>query len=86
MREQLKKARIEAGNVENKIQTGLRIPESRYNEINLLAKAAGVSVNTMVLMLMDLGIKVINLGTSEVRHSSLQNPQDTSLECTLRDC
>lgn len=64
--------------METKIQTGLRIPEGKYNEITPIAKEMGVSVNTLVLMLIDLGLNVIHLGTTEVHRSLLHTQQDIS--------
>ena len=44
----------------DKIQTGLRIPEERYKEIAKLASTAGISLNSMILALIDLGLAVRN--------------------------
>lgn len=44
----------------DKIQTGLRIPAKRYAELNALAEAAGVSLNSFILSLVDLGLAVRN--------------------------
>lgn len=63
---------------ENKIQTGLRIPEDKYNEIAPIAKQMGVSVNTLILMLVEMGLSVMRLGTEEARRSLLHNQQDIS--------
>lgn len=41
-----------------KIQTGLRIPEDRYAELQSLANEIGVSLNALLLMLIDLGLSV----------------------------
>jgi len=41
-----------------KIQTGLRIPEERYNELVQIAEEMGVSLNALILMLLDLGLSV----------------------------
>lgn len=43
-----------------KIQTGLRIPEERYTELQTLADEIGVSINALLLMLIDLGLSVRN--------------------------
>lgn len=48
--------------MEDKVQTGLRIPQSRYEELVQMAERSGVSVNTMVLMLADIGLDVIRTG------------------------
>lgn len=43
-----------------KVETGLRIPEGRYNELVRLAQEMGVSLNALILMLVDLGLGVRN--------------------------
>lgn len=63
MRENLKNARGERAmkNIkEDKIQTGLRIPEKRYRELNVIADEMGVSLNALILMLIDLGLTLRN--------------------------
>lgn len=45
---------------DDKIQTGLRIPQGRYDELVLLANEMGVSLNALILMLIDLGLSVRN--------------------------
>lgn len=44
----------------NKVQTGLRIPEERYNELCEVANEMGVSLNSLLLMLIDLGMTLWN--------------------------
>lgn len=41
---------------DDKIQTGLRIPEKRYAELCELSKEMGISLNSLLLMLIDLGL------------------------------
>ena len=41
-----------------KVQTGLRIPEERYTELQSLANEIGVWTNALLLMLIDLGLSV----------------------------
>lgn len=43
---------------DDKIQTGLRIPQARYEELVLLANKIGVSLNALILILIDLGLSV----------------------------
>lgn len=43
---------------EDKIQTGLRIPEKRYDELTEIAEEIGVSINSLILMLIDLGLSL----------------------------
>lgn len=45
---------------EDKIQTGLRIPAERYEELNTIAENVGVSLNALILMLVDLGLSLRN--------------------------
>lgn len=45
---------------DDKIQTGLRIPQKRYDELSLLADEIGVSLNSLILMLVDLGLSLRN--------------------------
>lgn len=52
-----------------KIQTGLRIPEERYAELQILADEVGISLNALLLMLIDLGLSVRN-GKFTVRQIS----------------
>ncbi len=41
---------------EVKIQTGLRIPENQYKRIKEKADSIGVSINQLILMLIDIGL------------------------------
>lgn len=43
-----------------KIQTGLRIPAGKYAELDALANEIGVSLNALILMLVDLGLSLRN--------------------------
>lgn len=47
---------------EDKIQTGLRIPAKRYEELSEIADEIGVSMNALILMLVDLGLTLRNGG------------------------
>ena len=60
--------------IDNKIQTGLRIPQRRYEELRDLAEQSGISLNAMILFLVDIGIKAVNLGTAAESHSELHTP------------
>lgn len=46
--------------MKDKIQTGLRIPEKRYEELTKIASEAGLSLNSLILALIDLGLAVRN--------------------------
>ncbi len=45
---------------DDKIQTGLRIPQKRYEELVAIAAQMGVSLNSLILMLIDLGLTLQN--------------------------
>lgn len=45
---------------ESKIQTGLRIPESQYERVLEKADRAGVSINQMLLILVDIGLNYLD--------------------------
>lgn len=46
------------GKLNGKIQTGLRIPEPRYRQLVQIADESGVSVNSLILVLLDLGLSI----------------------------
>lgn len=54
---------------ENKVQTGLRIPEKRYEELTKIADEMGVSINSLILMLIDLGLSLreCNITPQQIR-------------------
>lgn len=43
----------------SKIQTGLRMPEERYEKIQEYADAVGVSLNSAILLLVDIGLRAV---------------------------
>lgn len=45
---------------DDKIQTGLRVPLKRYEELAAIAEEMGVSLNSLILMLVDLGLTLRN--------------------------
>lgn len=59
----------------SKIQTGLRIPETRYKELKAFADQAGVSLNAAILMLVDVGLSAVNHGVQEEDHSQSHIPK-----------
>lgn len=69
-RNNLKEARQKAGMTqqENKIQTGLRVPELQYERLVAIAKRMGVSVNALILMLIDIGLNQIECPQEEQHH------------------
>ena len=62
---------------EDKIQTGLRIPEGRYKELCEMAERSGVSLNALILCLVDVAMTAVNLGTQAASHSLPHNQRDT---------
>ncbi len=44
--------------VQDKIQTGLRVPAARYKELVTISEEMGVSLNSLILMLVDLGLSL----------------------------
>ena len=70
MRKNLKEARQRAGMtqkevVDNKIQTGLRIPEKQYDRVKERAEQMGVSINQLILVLIDIGLNFLDKKQSE---------------------
>lgn len=51
--------------MQEKIQTGLRIPENRYKELLEMSERCGASLNAIVLMVIDIGMEVIHRGKDE---------------------
>lgn len=46
---------------QDKIQTGLRVPENQYKRIKAMADSAGVSINQMILVLVDIGLNYLEM-------------------------
>lgn len=67
---------------EDKIQTGLRIPQTRYDELREMADRSGVSLNAIILFLVDVGLSAINLGVEESARSAPRIPQCSGGQCT----
>ncbi len=44
---------------EDKIQTGLRVPEKQYRRLVATADKMGVSLNALILMLIEIGFNQI---------------------------
>ncbi len=70
---------------DDKIQTGLRIPQARYDELKEMADRSGISLNSMILLLVDIGLSAINLGIEESAHSSIHSLQQSGGQCTQQD-
>ncbi len=60
-----------------KVQTGLRIPQDRYDELRMMAEKSGVSLNSIILFLVDVGLSAVNLGVEQSAHSLPHSPKDT---------
>ena len=60
-----------------RIQTGLRIPEEQYKKLREIAERSGVSINSQILYLIDIGLETIRLGTEQQGRLPFRNPQDT---------
>ncbi|MCI8829514.1 MAG: hypothetical protein HFG43_00800 [Lachnospiraceae bacterium] len=50
---------------EDKIQTGLRIPEKQYERLTVFADRMGVSINALILMLVDIGLNQLECQIKE---------------------
>lgn len=59
-----------------KVQTGLRIPQGRYNELREMAEKSGVSLNSIILFLVDVGMSAVNLGIEQSARSWPHSPKD----------
>ena len=64
--------------VSSKIQTGLRIPEAQYVRLLAEANRMGISVNALILLLIDVGFSALTLGTEAEYHALLRNLPNTS--------
>lgn len=65
----------------DKIQTGLRIPAKRYDELSAIATRSGVSLNSLILYLVDIGLSAVNRGVEEEArsepHSQLHSVEES---------
>lgn len=59
------------------IQTGLRLPEELYNQLKEVSERTGVSINSQILYLIDVGLQAVNLGVQEERRVLIRNQKDT---------
>ena len=73
-------------NKDYKVQTGLRIPQSMYDELKAIAERSGASINSLALVLIDVGLSVVNLGSEEFLRSMLRSPVHSDGQCTQQDC
>lgn len=63
---------------EDKIQTGLRIPSNRYNELKEMADRSGASLNSIILFLVDVGLNAVSSGVEQQGHALSHAPQHSS--------
>ena len=61
-----------------KIQTGLRVPEELYERIAEMAVRSGASINSIILMLMDIGLKALDAGAEAAAREIARNRSRTS--------
>ena len=59
---------------DDKIQTGLRIPQARYEELRVMAERSGTSLNGLILFLVDVGLTTINRSAEEAGRFLPRNP------------
>ena len=50
---------------EKKVQTGLRIPESRHKKIKEISERTGISINSVTVMMIDLGLNLYEKDSSD---------------------
>ena len=62
--------------IDQKVQTGLRLPEKQYERIREKADRIGVSINQMALILIDIGLNYLDMEKDGQNHFSFRNPQD----------
>ena len=59
----------------DKIQTGLRIPAQSCAELSCMAEVMGISLNSLILFLVDIGLSAVNLGVEAAARSEPHSPQ-----------
>lgn len=63
--------------MKEKVQTGLRVPADQYDRLTAMSERMGVSLNSLMLMLVDIGLSALNLGMEAESRSQLRNLKDT---------
>lgn len=61
-----------------RIQTGLRIPENQYERLKAHSERMGVSLNSMMLTLIDIGLNYLPYLQEEFPHESSHSQKDSS--------
>lgn len=49
----------------DKIQTGLRIPVDQYDRILAISERMGISINALILVLIDVGLNHLEMESEE---------------------
>lgn len=62
--------------IDSKIQTGLRVPENQYERIKEKSDRIGISINQLILILVDIGLNYLDMEQNEQGHFSFRNQQD----------
>lgn len=60
------------------IQTGLRVPENQYDRIREKAEKTGVSLNSLILILVDIGLNYLDMESDESLRSLPHSRKCTS--------
>lgn len=59
--------------MKSNIQTGLRLPEDQYERVKEKADNIGISINQMILVLVDIGLNYLDMESDEFPHSAFHN-------------
>lgn len=59
------------------IQTGLRVPENQYERIREKADKVGISLNALILMLVDIGLNYLDMESDESLRSAIHSQKCT---------
>jgi len=68
------------------IQTGLRIPETLYNEFRETQQQTGISINQQALFLIDVGRRTISLGLREQGRFPVRSEECTDVQDAQPGC
>ena len=60
--------------------------KERYEELKEIAQRSGLSVNAVILILVDTGLSVIDLGMTELRRFHAHSSQHTDEQYTQSNC
>lgn len=62
--------------IDSKIQTGLRVPENQYERIKEKSDRIGISINQLILILVDIGLNYLDMEQNGQGHFLFRNQQD----------